>query len=810
MRQTRLSFQQRKRPQRTLSSTKPAATLSTATASAASNKSKPNTHKKPRKLTPAEQRVQQEERERSKQRAAEREKERAERERLRLEQEAQQQQAVREHGQLIGRAFDLERLDGMLAQLVEEGDGVSDSDDEMADGGEEQQHEEHPQPASPLPPLLLPSPTSSSVSSIASEDSSSSATLSPASTQLDSDDEPPSNELTDSASSCLSTTSASLSCSSHSLPFHLDFDLSLDWPHVVQRDLFYKLAYTPLPLASPFSLPAEYDADRKQHCADTEPNFTLIARNEWKRRKPNLKRDKADKDDAEDMVVRCKCHLKRADEQAEERDEKAEGREGEEADSRTYDCREGCINATLFVECDENNCELSSLQASERCNNRAFQRHSSGLTAPVEKCWYDVKGWGLRATADMAAGAFVIEYTGEVINNKECKRRIDKEDRRAEQAKRRARLAVQHTQHSQRSHHKKNKGASMPAAEREEASGAEVADDGAPRSNYYFMALVDDVILDASSKGSIARFINHSCDANCLIQKWTVGDELRIGIFTQRKIRQGEELTIDYKYDRIGLHYQPCYCQSHNCAQWIGAKPTNGGTADSKQRVKLSKNDKRKADTAARARAALNADEVCGACGVGGDLLLCDQKLPTGHYCPRAHHHDCAGVERPAEGAEVEGEIVCAWHICDRAQPAACKRRAQLYCVCCSSSRCRECHAADEGWAVAWRESQLCQKRVMRLDVRDWLCAQVEGRDELWVVCTDCQEQPRVLMRAELAIWKAITGQAGEEEEAHDDGGGEQLQATGMQVEHGGEEESEQEEVEDAQMLASEEADIRS
>ena len=37
--------------------------------------------------------------------------------------------------------------------------------------------------------------------------------------------------------------------------------------------------------------------------------------------------------------------------------------------------------------------------------------------------------------------------------------------------------------------------------------------------HYYFMALNADEIIDATKKGNISRFINHSCDPNCETQK---------------------------------------------------------------------------------------------------------------------------------------------------------------------------------------------------------------------------------------------------------------------------------------------------
>lgn len=37
--------------------------------------------------------------------------------------------------------------------------------------------------------------------------------------------------------------------------------------------------------------------------------------------------------------------------------------------------------------------------------------------------------------------------------------------------------------------------------------------------HYYFMALKSDQIIDATMKGNISRFINHSCDPNAETQK---------------------------------------------------------------------------------------------------------------------------------------------------------------------------------------------------------------------------------------------------------------------------------------------------
>lgn len=91
--------------------------------------------------------------------------------------------------------------------------------------------------------------------------------------------------------------------------------------------------------------------------------------------------------------------------------------------------------------------------------------------------------------------------------------------------------------------------------------------------HYYFMALKSNAIIDATKKGNISRFINHSCDPNAETQKWTVNGELRVGFFSRKDIKQGDEITFDYQYQRYGKEAQKCYCGALNCRGWIGENP---------------------------------------------------------------------------------------------------------------------------------------------------------------------------------------------------------------------------------------------
>ena len=38
-------------------------------------------------------------------------------------------------------------------------------------------------------------------------------------------------------------------------------------------------------------------------------------------------------------------------------------------------------------------------------------------------------------------------------------------------------------------------------------------------------------MIDAGPKGNNARFMNHSCDPNCITQKWSVNGDTRVGLF---------------------------------------------------------------------------------------------------------------------------------------------------------------------------------------------------------------------------------------------------------------------------------------
>jgi hypothetical protein len=62
----------------------------------------------------------------------------------------------------------------------------------------------------------------------------------------------------------------------------------------------------------------------------------------------------------------------------------------------------------------------------------------------------------------------------------------------------------------------------------------------------YVLEVSAGTFVDAEGRG-LQQYINHSCDPNCIFQKWDDSrGRLRISIATQRLIKKDEELTVDY------------------------------------------------------------------------------------------------------------------------------------------------------------------------------------------------------------------------------------------------------------------------
>lgn len=160
------------------------------------------------------------------------------------------------------------------------------------------------------------------------------------------------------------------------------------------------------------------------------------------------------------------------------------------------------------------------------CLNQRFQRRQNANISVIHT---SKKGYGIRANNDIGLNEFIFEYIGEVINESTFRRRMmiyDKE-------------GIKH---------------------------------------FYFMSLNKGEFVDATRKGNLARFCNHSCNPNCYVDKWVVGDKVRMGIFSLREIASGEELLFNYNVDRYGADPQRCHCGEFNCQGFIGGKTQTDNT----------------------------------------------------------------------------------------------------------------------------------------------------------------------------------------------------------------------------------------
>ncbi|KAK7303872.1 hypothetical protein RJT34_14790 [Clitoria ternatea] len=80
----------------------------------------------------------------------------------------------------------------------------------------------------------------------------------------------------------------------------------------------------------------------------------------------------------------------------------------------------------------------------------------------------------------------------------------------------------------------------------------------------YLFRLDDGHVVDATKRGGIARFINHSCEPNCYTKVISVEGQKKIFIYAKRHIATGEEITYNYKFP-LEEKKIPCNCGSRKC-----------------------------------------------------------------------------------------------------------------------------------------------------------------------------------------------------------------------------------------------------
>ncbi|XP_038073258.1 histone-lysine N-methyltransferase ASH1L-like isoform X2 [Patiria miniata] len=185
-------------------------------------------------------------------------------------------------------------------------------------------------------------------------------------------------------------------------------------------------------------------------------------------------------------------------------------------DATQKGCGDDCLNRMVLSECSPSTCPCGEL-----CCNQRIQRHD--WAAGLQRFMTKERGWGICTKYPIKAGEFILEYVGEVISVKELWKR--------------ALSDYQYQKH------------------------------------HYYLNLDSGTVIDGYRYGNEGRFVNHSCEPNCEMQKWSVSGMYRIALFAMRDVEANQELTYDYNFHAFNLEtQQECMCGSTNCRGTIGGK----------------------------------------------------------------------------------------------------------------------------------------------------------------------------------------------------------------------------------------------
>jgi histone-lysine N-methyltransferase ASH1L len=151
-------------------------------------------------------------------------------------------------------------------------------------------------------------------------------------------------------------------------------------------------------------------------------------------------------------------------------------------------CAEDCINRCTFNECPP--------ECGEDCLNRKIQKYE--WSPGIKRYLTQEKGYGVKTTERIKKGDFILEYVGEIVTDAVFKERM-------------------HTIYATDTHH-------------------------------YCLHLDGGLVIDGHRAGGEGRFVNHSCEPNCEMQKWSVNGHCRMALFALRDILPEEELSYDYNF----------------------------------------------------------------------------------------------------------------------------------------------------------------------------------------------------------------------------------------------------------------------
>jgi len=131
-----------------------------------------------------------------------------------------------------------------------------------------------------------------------------------------------------------------------------------------------------------------------------------------------------------------------------------------------------------------------------------------------------IQGWGVFAKQFIKKGELIIEYVGEVVSSA-------LEDKR------------------------------------------EAFYDAQDLGCYMFRIPDEEETVDATMKGNIARYINHSCKPNAKTNHIVIGGQKKIIIYAIRDIKPGDEIAYNYMFAIDDEDKVPCTCGAPNCKGYM-------------------------------------------------------------------------------------------------------------------------------------------------------------------------------------------------------------------------------------------------
>ncbi|KAL2333658.1 hypothetical protein Fmac_014871 [Flemingia macrophylla] len=176
----------------------------------------------------------------------------------------------------------------------------------------------------------------------------------------------------------------------------------------------------------------------------------------------------------------------------------------------------------LVYECNQ------MCKCNKTCPNRILQ---NGIRVKLEVFKTENKGWAVRAGEAILRGTFVCEYIGEVLDKREA--------------------------HNRRKRY------------------------GNEHCSYFFdiddhvndmSRLIEDqthYVIDSTRFGNVSRFINNSCSPNLVCYQVLAEsmdcERAHVGLYVNRDVALGEELTYNYQYELVPGEGSPCLCGSAKC-----------------------------------------------------------------------------------------------------------------------------------------------------------------------------------------------------------------------------------------------------